>query len=49
VGKRLPFEQLYSLLEGLIRHQKALFPVKLTAHFPVKQAPAKFALTPFFL
>jgi hypothetical protein len=48
VGKRLPFKQEYSQLEASIRHQKALFPVKLTAHFFVKQATTNSALTLFF-
>ncbi|MBN13570.1 MAG: hypothetical protein CMI17_11325 [Opitutaceae bacterium] len=48
VGKRLAFELKYSLLEDSIRHQKALFPVKLTANFSLKQVTANFDLTPFF-
>ena len=48
VGKRLALELSYSQLEGSSRHQKALFPVKLTAHFSVKKATADSALTPVF-
>ena len=48
VGKLLALEQEYSQLEGSISHQKALFPVKLIAHFSVKQATANSALTLVF-